>query len=119
MPRHVLSHSLSGTLAVAWSERAGQPCLRIEGLLEEPHTILPDELDAQLGVVPAELVADPARLGASSNGPLPSMAGVFECDGSAVCFVPRFSFADGVEYAVLLDGRVVQTISRPARLPAP
>ncbi len=44
---------------------------------------------------------------------LPSTAGRVVQDGDDVRFVPRFAFVDGTTYAVLADGVVVATLTRP------
>jgi len=93
----------------------------MEGLFDGPSALSRDEVSTRLGVVPGALIAEALSLGAglSSNDVLQLMAGVYECEGDSVCFLPRFPFADGVEYAVLVDNQVVHTIKRAATLLTP
>jgi hypothetical protein len=63
------------------------------------------ELGRSLAVVPTSLADRPG---------LAPMAGSFEFDGEAVCFVPRFPFVVATSYSVAHGGRV-WTLARPAR----
>jgi hypothetical protein len=60
----------------------------------------------RLSVVPSDLVdqGEAAR----------PTAGRFEPDGGDVCFAPRFPFVDGMRYSLLIDGKEVGAILRPA-----
>jgi hypothetical protein len=76
-----------------------------------------------LAVLPSELVEAGADLSA-----IQPIAGRFEFDQDAICFLPRFPFLDGLSYSLLVDSvpeerRVgsleVWTIQRPAPEGAP
>lgn len=76
------------------------------------------KLGQRLAVLPSELIEAGANL-----RPIQPIAGRFEIDQDAICFVPRFPFLDGMRYSLLVDsvpeGRRVDsievwTIQRPA-----
>ena len=109
-------------LELAWSEHEGRSCLHVRGWTRaEFHELggLPaSELGRRLAVLPSELVEAGADLRA-----LQPLAGRFEIDQDAICFISRFPFLDGMSYSLLVDsvpeeGRVdsleIWTIQRPA-----
>ena len=79
---------------VSWSRYRGQDCLRLRGMA--PGT--------EVHVRPRTAVA--------LDG-LPTMAGSLVRDGDDVCFVPRFAFADGTTYHVVVDGVPSASLLRP------
>lgn len=81
-------------LHASWSTLRGSPCLRLEGV---PR-------GAAVRVF-AHAMRDTAGL--------PAMAGTLLYDGSDLCFVGRFGFAEGTTYAVELDGTVAALLERP------
>ena len=73
------------------------------------------DLSRRLAILPSELV----EVGAGSRA-LQPVAGRFEFDQDAICFLPRFPFLDGISYSLLVDweGKTadsleVWTIQRP------
>ncbi len=106
-------------LELAWSEHEGRGCLRIRGWTKaELGELAAAELGRRLAVLPSEVV----EAGASLPVVQPT-AGRFEIDQDAICFVPRFTFLDGMSYSLLVDSgpgerRVdspeVWTIQRPS-----
>jgi hypothetical protein len=109
-------------LELAWSEREGYSCLRVRGWTEAEYLELgglaADKLGRRLALLPSEFVESGADLHA-----LQPIAGRFEVDQDAVCFLPRFPFLDGMSYSFLVHslpetGREappqVWTILRPA-----
>ena len=109
-------------LELAWSEREGHSCLRVRGWTGAEFREL-GGLDApglcrRLAVLPSELVEAGVNLRA-----IQPVAGRFEIDQDAICFVPRFPFLDGLSYSLLVDSVLeerpvdsleVWTIQRPA-----
>ena len=108
-------------LELAWSEHEGRSCLRVRGWSgvewREWVGLGAAKLGGRLAVLPSELVEAGANLRA-----LQPIAGRFEIDQEAICFVPRFPFLDGQRYSLLVDsapeerGRdllEVWTIQRP------
>jgi hypothetical protein len=76
------------------------------------------KIGQRLAVLPSELTE--AR---ANSRPIQSIAGCFEIEQDAICFVPRFPFLDGMSYSLLVhpvpEGRRVDsievwTIQRPA-----
>lgn len=109
-------------LELTWSEHEGRSCLHVRGWtaaeLSELGGLPAAKLGRRLAVLPSELI----EAGASLR-PLQSIAGRFEMDQDAVCFVPRFPFLDGMSYSLLVgsapegrrvDRNEVWTIQRPA-----
>ena len=109
-------------LELGWSEHGGHRCLRVRGWTGAELRILGQlgapALRRRLAVVPSELVATGTRLCA-----IQPMAGRFELDQDAICFIPRFPFLDGLSYSLLVDSVLedspsdsleVWTIQRPA-----
>jgi len=127
-------------LALAWSRHEGRDTLRIDGWsrpeLDELSQLPAPELARRLVVLPTELVAAVSGL----RG-LQPVAGRFDFDrhgdGGCVHFSPRFPFAAGTSYSLLVagpDGHLgadeglsegvgrdseAWTIRRPARTGAP
>jgi hypothetical protein len=76
-----------------WSNIGGADCIRIRGALA-----LEGLSDAEL----AGLVRVYPREQVTTTLPAQAIAGASVHDGDDVCFVPRFPFVDGVEYAALI-----------------
>ena len=107
-------------LDLAWREIEEKTCLRVRGWtraeLGALRALAPSELGRRLAVLPSELV----EVGVAPRD-VQCLAGRFEVDGSAVRFIPRFPFLDGMSYALLVDisaegsgvGAEVWTITRP------
>ena len=109
-------------LELAWSEREGHSWLRVSGWTAAEFRELGGLDAAKLGrwlaVLPSELVEAGVNLRA-----IQPLAGRFEIDQDAICFVPRFPFLDGLSYSLLVDSVLeersvdsleVWTIQRPA-----
>jgi hypothetical protein len=79
---------------VFWSHRDGEDCLRIEGVGESV-------------TVEVRPYSAPAIEG------LPSMAGRLVRDDGSADFVPRFAFAEGTPYSVVVGGVDVAVLTRP------
>ena len=89
-------------LELEWSELGGSGCLRVRGWTEAEFRefALPGaaRIGQRLAVVPSELME------ASDNlRSVQPIAGRFEFDQDAVCFIPRFPFQDGISYSLLVD----------------
>ena len=108
-------------LELAWSEHEGRSCLRIQGWTEAEFRELSElataELGQRLAVLPSEIVEADLNLHA-----IQTLAGRFEIDRDAICFVPRFPFLDGISYSLLagsvpeegsIDSLEVWAIQRP------
>ena len=106
-------------LYLAWSEHQGRSCLRASGWtrheLQELGRLAAADLGRRLAILPSELEATGAGWRA-----LQPVAGSFEFDQDAVCFLPRFPFLDGISYSLLVDWEEkagdsfeVWTIQRP------
>ena len=109
-------------LELAWSEHQGRSCLRVRGWtgaeFRELGQLGASGLGRRLAVLPSELVES----GVNSRT-TQSIAGRFEFDQDAICFVPRFPFLDGTSYSLLVgsvagergeERHEVWTIQRPA-----
>ena len=87
---------------LAWADRAGCVCLRIEGwgadVLGDLVALDRSEIGRRLRVLPSELAGSSGDLEA-----LQPVAGSFEIDGDVVYFTPRFPFQDGMRYSLLVD----------------
>ena len=110
-------------LRLQWSSRNGRDLLQITGWTETELTEL-SGLDA--GTITRRLALYPsdARDGSENRPAVPAVSGQFDVDGDRVSFVPRFPFADGVSYSLLIDGpdgvrAESWTIRRPTRTAAP
>ena len=114
-------------LDLTWFERKGRNCLRVDGWTEaefrELVQLAATNLNQRLAVLPSELVESHTRVNA-----LQPLAGRFEIDGAAVCFIPRFPFLDGMSYSLIVgsvyeerrvDNLESWTIQRPAPADAP
>lgn len=109
-------------LELAWSEHEGRSCLRVRGWtgaeFRELGGLAAAQLVRRLAILPSELIEAGVNLRT-----LQPVAGSFEIDQDAICFVPRFPFLDGTSYSLLVhslpdeggvDGLEVWTIQRPA-----
>ena len=99
-------------LDLAWADRAGRECLRIEGWgaaeLRELAALEISEIGRWLRVLPSELVGSIGDVEA-----IQPVAGCFEVDEDAVYFTPRFPFQDGTRYSLLLDPVNAQATGGP------
>ena len=99
-------------LDLAWADRAGRECLRIEGWraaeLREIAALDISEIGRRLRVLPSELVDSIGDI----EG-LQPVAGCFEIDADAVHFTPRFPFRDGTGYSLLVDLVAAQATGGP------
>ena len=88
-------------LQLEWAERQGRHCLKVSGWTEpelgELGTLDAGDLGRRLAVFPSEVVAGGGR------PTVPAVAGRFNVERDAVCFVPRFPFVDGMRYSLLVD----------------
>lgn len=102
-------------LELTWSDRDERACLRVTGWAQEELGALvgtgPAELGARLAVLPSELVQSGADLEA-----LQPVAGRFEIEGDAVCFIPRFPFLDGKSYSLLIGAQGPQPFAETSAL---
>ena len=78
-------------MRLVWSRHESHDCLRLTGV--DTRTLGADDLARYLPVYPSAIV---------STAMLPSLRGRYALDGTAVCFVPRFPFVAGTEYALLV-----------------
>ncbi len=89
-------------LELAWSEHLGRSCLRVLGWTEkelrELGGLATADLSRRLALLPSEVVEANPDLRA-----IQPIAGSFELDRDAVCFLPRFPFLDGLGYSLLVD----------------
>ncbi len=97
----------AGLVTLAWAGHAGHDCLRVLGATSA----------GALAVIPASVL----RTGLRNLQPL---AGAFEVDGDALCFIPRFPFVPGLNYALVRrssDGgyETLATLQRPSSDAAP
>jgi len=117
----------SRRLELAWAEHRGRSCLQVRGWtaveLCEFRELGAPGLSRRLAVLPSEIVQ-----GGVDFRALQPIAGHFEVDQDAVCFLPRFPFLGGISYSLLVDlalgqrgeDRVeVWTLQRPALEGAP
>lgn len=97
---------------MAWSDREGRTCLLIQGWtateLRELADLTAAERSSRLAVLPTELVEASTDLGA-----LQPVAGRFELEDDAICFIPRFPFVDGTSYSLLVESTLGKTARRP------
>jgi hypothetical protein len=120
--RHRVALTGRRGLVLAWADRGGRSCLRVDGWsASEGHDLgrlTADQLAGRLAVVPTELLDRPVP-----DRPFQPVAGCFEVDGRSVWFVPRFPFLPATSYSLIVrpfpaaaapleDG--VWTITRPA-----
>lgn len=104
-------------LQLEWAQHQGRDCLKIVGWTEaelgELSVLDAGALSRRLAVYPSE------ALPAGGKPAVPPVAGRFLVDGEAVWFAPRFPFANGVSYSLLVqsgdntDGAEVWEIRRP------
>ncbi len=110
-------------LELAWSEHQGHECIRIQGWTEtELHELTglaPSGLGQRLVVLPSEFIKAVSHIYA-----LQPLLGSFKTDGTAICFVPRFPFLDGMNYSLIVGSMTeakdpgtseVWTIKRPTQ----
>ena len=93
--------SIQRRLELAWSELEGRSCLRVSGWNEADFEELVQSAPSELG---SRLVVLPSEVAAAGIAPkaMQSMAGSFEFDQGAVCFVPRFPFLQGLSYSLIV-----------------
>ena len=104
-------------LQLEWAQHDGRDCLKIGGWTEaelrELATLDAGALSRRLAVYPSE------ALPAGGKPAVPSVAGRFLVERASVWFAPRFPFADGMSYSLLVesggdaDGAEVWEIRRP------
>ena len=89
-------------LQLEWAQYDGRDCLKISGWTEAELSEL-SGLDA--GALSRRLAVYPSEALPSCGGKLavPPVAGRFLVQVATVWFVPRFPFADGVSYSVLVE----------------
>ena len=110
-------------LHLEWVARQGRDCLKIAGWTESEQRDLAGQ-DARRLSRRFALYTTDALDDADGHPSVPAVAGRFEVERDGVCFVPRFAFADGVSYSLLIHGPdegcpETWTIQRPARSAAP
>ena len=110
-------------LHLEWAAHQGRDCLQITGWTETELRELAGQdtgrLSRRLALYPSDALDGPKNRPA-----VPTVSGRFDVDRDRVSFVPRFPFADGVSYSLLIDqpgGDCTETwdIQRPARTSAP
>lgn len=104
-------------LQLEWAQHDGRDCLKISGWTEaelrELQTLDAGALSRRLAVYPSE------ALPAGRKPAVPPVAGRFWVQDGSVRFAPRFPFAGGMSYALLVechgdvDGAEVREIRRP------
>ena len=105
-------------LRLQWAERAGRDCLEVRGWTEaearELARLDAGELGRRLALYTGEALADGGDLPA-----VPPVAGSFTSAGAVVRFTPRFPFADGMTYSLVVDtagpGAEVWSIHHPSQ----
>ncbi len=105
-------------LRLEWAEREGRLCLEVRGWTESELLGLEGsdagELGRRLALYTGEAFADGGDLGA-----VPPVAGSFASAGAVVRFTPRFPFADGMSYSLVVDtaghGSEVWSIARASQ----
>lgn len=99
-------------LDLTWSDREGRAYLRVGGWTQSELRVLAGLDGAELGrclaVLPSELVEAGGDVRA-----LQPVAGRFEIEGDAICFIPRFPFLDGRSYSLLVSGQGPRPEGRP------
>ncbi len=88
-------------LQLEWAQHEGRDCLKISGRAAAELSEL-EGLDA--GALSRRLAVYPSEALTSGGGKLtvPPVAGRFVVEGGSMCFVPRFPFAGGVRYSLLV-----------------
>jgi len=110
-------------LQLAWSEHQGRSCLRVSGWtkieVQKFGGLISRETAEPLAVFISELIESGGDLGS-----IPPIAGRFEIDDDAIYFIPRFPFAEGMGYSLVVnsapeakgdDSREIWTIKHPAK----
>ncbi len=105
-------------LQLEWAQHEGRDCLKISGWtgaeLRESGGPDAGALSRRLAVYPSE-----ALTSGGGKPTVPPVAGRFMAEGGSVCFVPRFPFAGGVRYSLLVksagdtEPAAVREIVRP------
>ncbi len=106
-------------LRLEWAEREGRLCLEVRGWTESELLRLEGsdagELGRRLALYTGEALAEGGDFPA-----VPPVAGRFEIADGSVRFVPRFPFADGVSYSLLVDSgggpevwKIIRETERP------
>jgi hypothetical protein len=94
-------------LRVAWASSSGDDCLRLTGwpprALARVAAMGQSERGRWVPVYPAELIDS-----ALGTNKLPSVAGNYEVDGDALCFVPTYPFVAGTSYTVLVHHSLIE-----------
>ena len=89
-------------LRLEWAEREGRVCLQVRGWTESELLGLEGsdagELGRRLALYTSEALAEGGDLRA-----VPPVAGSFTSTGAVVRFTPRFPFADGMNYSLVVD----------------
>ncbi len=89
-------------LRLEWAEREGRDCLEVRGWTEaearELEGLDAGELGRRLALYTGEAFAEGGDLRA-----VPPVAGSFTSVGAVVRFTPRFPFADGITYSLVVD----------------
>ena len=105
-------------LRLEWAERDGRGCLEVRGWTEtelgELEGLDAGELGRRLALYTSEALA-----GSDDLRAVPPVAGSFASVGAVVHFTPRFPFADGMSYSLVVDtaghGPEVWSIVRPSQ----
>ena len=108
------------SLRLEFANRQGRGCLIISGWtqaeLGELSGMTPGDLARRVVILPSDVLATAG----DDYRAFPPVAGSFALEPESVCFVPRFPFRDGTEYAVVIDSGAgkdapqVLTIQRPS-----
>ena len=105
-------------LQLEWAQHEGRDCLKISGWTEAE---LRESGGPDAGALSRRLAIYPSEALTSGGGKptVPPVAGRFVVEGGSVCFVPRFPFAVGVRYSLLVksaddtEPAAVREIVRP------
>ena len=88
-------------LQLEWAQHEGRDCLKISGWAEAEFDAL-GRLDAGALSRLLVLYTSEALLRRGDSSAVPSVAGRIVIQDGTVCFVPRFPFAGGVSYSLLV-----------------
>lgn len=89
-------------LQLEWAQHEGRDCLKISGWAEAEFDAL-GGLDAGALSRRLALYTSEALLRRGDSQAVPSVAGRIVIQDGTVCFVPRFPFAGGVSYSLLVN----------------
>ena len=89
-------------LQLEWAQHEGRDCLKISGWAEAELDAL-GRLDARALSRRLALYTSEALLRRGDSQAVPSVAGRIAIQDGTVCFVPRFPFAGGVSYSLLVN----------------